>query len=186
MRPDVRGTRSWAWLAVLAVAVLGLAACEGDEDPLTVDGVTVTTDPPDRLPEWIIALSPEPGAQATGNRVVEVDARPTTGVRQIRLEIDGVDVTAFATEPHPPDPTEQQVTRPNRLAYDPNRLDRGRLDGGTGAVTAPERREQGEQAPVDLEPGPHFATVRLVEFPEGLEADEAVEVDSFTWSFEIL
>lgn len=77
-------------------------------------------------------------------------------------------VTAAATEPADIKPSVDEsagVTTPHRLVYDTDEL---------------------ENPLVNLDPGLHLATVRLLHYPEGFEAGDFEVEGSFTWSFEVL
>lgn len=70
----------WALIAIIAV----VGAC-GDGDDASV------------MPEWVEEVYPEPGATVAVPDAVEVDHTLQTVDEDIRLVIDGTDVTAYAT-----------------------------------------------------------------------------------------
>lgn len=93
-------------IALLLLAlVLAAAACsprdvaELDDDP----GAGAAP-----LPEWITAVSPEPGAASAAIRQVEVRTAALEEGQQVRLTIDGTDVTTYA------------LIDPTVVAYDPS------------------------------------------------------------------
>lgn len=161
-----------AWLrrvptfAVLLIAALGLAACASNEpgaddasEEIPEEGLTETTDPPDQMPDWLESVEPIPDNQLSGEAIVVVHLNFETANRVARLTLDGIDVTAASTEPA------DTSAIPERLVYDPDGM---------------------ESPPVNLDPGLHLATVRLLHYPEGFEAGDFEVEGSFTWSFEIL
>lgn len=160
---------------VLLLGGLGLAACESGTpeaddaaDAQHLEDVTATTDPPNQMPEWLNSVQPSPGDQVSPEPLVIVDVNLQLGNQVARLIVDGVDVTAAATEPADINPSVDEsagVTTPNRLVYDTDEL---------------------ENPPVALDPGLHLGTVRLLHYPEGFEAGDFDVEGSFTWSFEIL
>lgn len=160
---------------VLLLAGLGFAACEnGSPDAQdtreATDGesLTRTTDPPSQMPDWLDDVEPAPGNQVTGEAIVIVDLNFEPTNRAARLILDDTDVTAAATDPADINPSVDQsaaVATPDRLVYDTDEL---------------------ENPLVNLDPGLHLATVRLLHYPEGFEAGDFEVEGSFTWSFEIL
>ena len=89
-RPRRRATPSRWWLSFwLVVALLMLGACDdtadsgGDEEP---------------MPSWVESVYPEPGSTAAVPDAVEVDHELPEGTDiDIRLLVDGIDVTTYAT-----------------------------------------------------------------------------------------
>lgn len=141
-----------------AVAFAAMAAgCGQDDEPPTGDIATPLVE----YPDWLSDVFPVPDAQVSSIREVQVNHSVTGGEGLVRLEIDGVDVTAYATE-----------TRPGLLAYDPD-------------------TEASGSAPVELGPGEHSARVMLLDvdpdrFPEGDgDIEESEVVDEFSWSFTV-
>lgn len=121
--------------------------------------LTETTDPPDQMPDWLESVEPIPDNQLSGEAIVVVNLNFEPANRVARLIVDGTDVTAASTEPA------DTSAIPERLVYDPDGM---------------------ESPPVNLDPGLHLATVRLLHYPEGFEAGDFEVEGSFTWSFEIL
>lgn len=58
---------------------------------------TFEEDTTDEPPAWVEAVTPEPGAVATVPDAVEVDHAITSTDEDVRLLINGVDVTTYAT-----------------------------------------------------------------------------------------
>lgn len=162
-------------VTLLLVAAFGLASCgsgtpEADDaaDAQNLDDVTASTDPPGQMPAWIDDVEPVPGNQVTGEAIVIVDLNFEPTNRVARLILDGTDVTAAATDPADINPSVDEsaaVATPDRLVYDTDEL---------------------ENPLVNLDPGLHLATVRLLHYPEGFEAGDFEVEGSFTWSFEVL
>lgn len=140
-------------LAALLALTGFLAACGGDDD--TEAGAEAQ----EALPTWIVSVRPEPGAENSTLRLVQVQHQVQTGGQSVRLLIDGVDVTNEANFG-----SEERVTGPGHILFDPD-------------------HPEAANAPVDLDPGEHTATVELVELEEIGGSEEVV--DSFTWSFSI-
>ena len=66
---------------------------------IAVSGCATTPaadDPGDQQPPWVESVFPEPGAVVTAADAVEVDHNLTATDNDIRLIIDGVDVTTYA------------------------------------------------------------------------------------------
>ena len=112
------------------------------------------------FPEWVEKLYPPPGSETSINQAVQINHNIVGADQQVRLSIDGTDVTAYATE-----------TSPGLLEYD---------------IDQP-------NAPIELEPGEHEATVSLFRVTPG--ASEGVDsydpdvhqpIESYTWSFTVL
>lgn len=74
-------------LLVIALATLPLAGCTT---------TPVAEDAADTMPSWVETVFPEPGAVMTAADAVEVDHNLTATDNDIRLLIDGVDVTTYA------------------------------------------------------------------------------------------
>jgi hypothetical protein len=75
---------------VVVVAALLLAACSSEETTATPPTGTAG------LPGWVVSLSPEPGSSSQANTVVEVRHTIDQPGHEVRLILDGVDVTAGA------------------------------------------------------------------------------------------
>lgn len=135
----------------LLTIVLLLSGCAGDTD----SGAAVTVD---EAPEWVTKIYPPPGANTTATRAVQVQYETVGADREVRLLIDGTDVTTYARV-------------------------------GTGLL---EYDVDQAASPVELDPGPHTATVELYEVKvgasEGAEsysASERAKIDSFSWDFQV-
>lgn len=135
---------------LLALAVVGaaLTGC-GDGDELTVP-----TAPP--RPSWIVSVEPRPNAESATFRRVEVKHEVLDDGENVRLFIDGTDVTAYAEFGR-----EDNIGGPGLLVYD---------------------FEQARDF-VPLEPGPHTAKVERVRLPNLGEPHKVM--DSYSWSFTI-
>jgi hypothetical protein len=152
---------------VLAVALL-LGACSGDDaapsaDPVTSGAAPIIGEP--ATPAWLERVHPEPDAQSAAERAVGVDTRTLEPTEELRLVIDGVDVTAqaLAGEPSGGAGGGAGPTFNDRLRYDP--------------------RDLTVEPLVPLAPGEHRATVELRRRPGFGEATTLV--DAYTWSFTI-
>lgn len=139
-------------LAVTLLLAIGATACgeEGVETPEPVD----TTEP--ALPAWLVSVEPMPGQRSASLRRVEVQHRVVTDGENVRLSIDGVDVTSYAEFGR-----EETVGGPGLLVYD---------------------FEQARDF-LPLDPGEHTATVDRVRLT-GI-GEEFEILDSYSWSFTI-
>jgi hypothetical protein len=146
-------------VALLALLALVLAACgngaESVQEVAEGEAETIAD-----LPEWIDNVNPPPGAESTVTQAVQVNHTAIAADRQVRLIVDGIDVTAFAN-----------VATPGLLEYDIDQPD----------------------APVDLQPGEHEATVELMSRTPGVsegvdsyDPDVHETIDTFSWTFTIL
>lgn len=140
-------------LVIAVVAAAGLVACDRSQ--------TQATEP---LPDWIEQVRPTPDADTTGNKVVSVDQSVLQPQEQVRLEVDGVDVTDQVRH-RPLSKGKVGPLAPARLQYDPS------------TVTDPL---------VKLTPGEHSATAVLLRYPQGFEAGHPKTIDRYHWSFRIL
>lgn len=132
--------------ALLAIGLL--AGCDQQEAaPPTAEGA---------LPSWVVSVKPEPGEQSAVLRRIEVDYVLQTGGENVRLSVDGTDVTSYADFGR-----EQNVGGPGSLVYD---------------------FEQAREL-VPLEPGEHTATLELVELEDLGEQPQIL--DTFSWSFTV-
>ncbi len=159
----MRPTRTrCVWLAATVLLTGAALACT---PPSSRDEGTVSsgTGLPADAPSWLESVSPAPGARLSGAAMVTVNTDFVTGNQEVRLEIDGVDVTELAVA-QPPSSEQAEVVTPNRLVYDPRE------------VTDP---------PVVLDPGRHTATVRALDFA-GFESGQSRSKGTFTWTFEVL
>ena len=145
---------------LLVVLTLLLGACTGDgadDIQAVAEGEAASAA---EFPEWIEKLYPPPGSETSINQAVQINHNITAADQQVRLSIDGTDVTAYATE-----------TSPGLLEYD---------------IDQP-------NAPIELEPGEHEATVSLFDVTPGAsegvdsyDADVHDPVESYSWSFTVL
>lgn len=71
----------------VVLALFALAGCT--TTPVVDDGA-------DQMPSWLETVFPEPGAVVTASDAVEVDHNLTATDNDVRLVIDGVDVTTYA------------------------------------------------------------------------------------------
>jgi hypothetical protein len=136
-------------LAAALCTLAFLGACSGTQRALEAR-------PTIALPEWIVKVEPEPGQETSAVRRVEVHYEVATGGENVRLSIDGTDVTAYADFGR-----EENVGGPGTLVYD---------------------FEQGRDF-VPIDPGEHTATVSRVRLTGIGEQFEVL--DSFSWTFTI-
>jgi hypothetical protein len=132
--------------AVLAIGLL--AGCGEDEAAPPAAG--------EALPTWLESVEPEPGEESAVLRRVEVNYNLQTDGENVRLSVDGTDVTAYADFGR-----EENVGGPGRLVYD----------------------FEGNRDVVRLGPGEHTATVELVRLEDLGEQPQVL--DTFSWSFTI-
>jgi len=79
-------------IGAVLLSVLLLASCKpGTTEVAPQPGVI-----PADLPQWVKSVYPEPGAQMSSVSAVEVEFDSPHPRRQVRLIVDGVDVTASA------------------------------------------------------------------------------------------
>lgn len=76
------------FLLVLGIGFLFL----GCTDPENAEAPDVS----DRQPDWVETVYPEPGATVAVPDAVEVDHAITSGDEDVRLIVDGTDVTTYA------------------------------------------------------------------------------------------
>jgi hypothetical protein len=76
---------------VLLVCALLLVGCTEPSD--TTEGDDISTS----QPVWVEAVYPEPGATVAVPDAVEVDHTITSGDEDVRLIVNGTDVTTYAT-----------------------------------------------------------------------------------------
>lgn len=135
------------FLAVL-LSIVVLAGCGDQEAESPAAG--------EALPSWLVSVEPEPGEQSAVLRRIEVNYDLQTGGENVRLSVDGTDVTSYADFGR-----EQNVGGPGRLVYD---------------------FEQARDL-VPLDPGEHTATLDLVELEDLGERPQVK--DTFSWTFTI-
>ncbi|MGE0732208.1 MAG: hypothetical protein AB7O92_29085 [Acidimicrobiia bacterium] len=170
--------------ALCGAVALTMAACSGDDgDDVAGDGsggsittvpAATTAVPVDTtgaadysdpvMPDWIQRVRPSPDADTSAERAVSVDAVTLDESQELRLIIDGVDVTAQAlvSEPSGSAGVDGQPATNDQLRYDPR-------DTSTPLV--------------ELAPGDHSATAELRERSEF--GAQSVLLDSYTWQFNL-
>lgn len=153
MTPFSRRNASWLVLPLLVVFALASAACASG-----ADDVPPTAAVPSDAPDWITKIYPAPGAETTATRAVQVQYETLPPGSEIRLIIDGTDVTSYA----------QQGT--------------GLLEYDVDQDMAPVELEPGtHEATVELytvQPG-------ASEGADSFSASERAVIDSYSWSFEL-
>lgn len=138
----------------LLAGLLLLVACADEEDPIASDGVEA------EYPEWVEKVYPAPGAETSATPAVEVNHNVVTSEREVRLSIDGVDVTTYADQ-----------HSPSLLEYDPGDIE----------SNPPLELEPGEhEATLEL------LDVRPATEGDGTEYEVLDTLDTFTWTFTIL
>lgn len=140
-----------AWVLLLVSVVL--AGCGSGDSGAPAAEPTRSVDP---LPSWLVRVEPRPGQEASPLRRVEVHHRVLTGGEEVRLSIDGTDVTQYADFGR-----EDRAGGPGLLVYD----------------------FEAARDFVPMDPGEHSATVSRVRLTGVGEQYEVI--DSFTWSFSI-
>ncbi|MEX0789952.1 MAG: hypothetical protein WD178_04170 [Actinomycetota bacterium] len=148
-RRTFAGPRPPATALLAALLAVGLLAGCGEEAaaPPAAD---------EALPTWLVSVKPEPGEQSAVLRRIEVNYVLQTDGENVRLSVDGTDVTSYADFGR-----EQNVGGPGSLVYD---------------------FEQAREL-VPLEPGEHTATLELVRLENLGEQHEIL--DTFSWTFTI-
>lgn len=146
--------------ALLALVALLLGACAGDgAEDIQAVAEGEAADAAD-YPEWIEKLYPPPGSETAINQAVQVNHTAVGPNQQVRLTIDGVDVTAYAVD-----------TSPGLLEYD--------IDQANAPVDlAPGEHE----AVVEL----LRVTPSVSEGVDSYDPDVHEVVDSYRWSFTVL
>ncbi|MFN0090376.1 MAG: hypothetical protein ACKVWR_08940 [Acidimicrobiales bacterium] len=145
------------------VVALVLGAC-GTDDAASSPPTSAADYSHPSLPGWIQRVQPAPDAQSASERAVEVGARTLGPLEELRLLIDGVDVTAQAL------PDDQQAPIPAETQR-----------RAAGCVTTRERSRPmrwSSSAPGPTRPPSNGAGPRAFGAPSEL-------VDSYTWSFRI-
>lgn len=146
---------------VLVTVAIALTACFGDgaeqiQAQVEGDDAAARGD----YPAWIEKLYPPPGSEASVTQAVQVDHNVVAADQQVRLIIDGTDVTSYAV-----------ATSPGLLEYDIDQP-RSPVDlqpGEHTAVVELKRVTPGDSEGVDSYDPQVHATV-----------------DRFTWTFTIL
>lgn len=145
-------------LVLLALALL-LPACFGDgAEQIQAKAEDNVAD--DDYPAWLDKLYPPPGSKTSVTQAVQVDHNAIAADQQVRLIIDGTDVTAYAN-----------ATSPGLLEYD---IDQAQ---------APIELKPGEHtAVVQL----MRVTPGSSEGVDSYDEDVHQKVESFTWTFTVL
>lgn len=140
---------------ILALAVLaGAAACTPDQ-PATPEAPSAA-----EYPEWIERVYPPPGSEASVEEGVQVLHGVVTPNRAVRLVIDGVDVTTYATQ-HSPGLLEYDV---EEIAPEPPvELDPGSHEAMVELLEVDPATEEG-----------------------GVDYEVLETIDMFAWTFTIL
>lgn len=146
--------------ALLALVALLSGACAGDgAEDIQAVAEGEAADAAD-YPEWIEKLYPPPGSETAINQAVQVEHNAVGPNQQVRLTIDGVDVTAYANE-----------TSPGLLEYD--------IDQANAPVDlAPGEHE----AVVEL----MRVTPGASEGVDSYDPDVHEVLESYRWSFSVL
>jgi hypothetical protein len=159
-----RPTPRWA-LVLVAVLALLATACGDDLD--AERGGTGIDDP--QQPGWIREVYPSPGAEAAVERVVELRYARLEPQQQVRLLINGIDVTVQSLdETQAVEQQQEPFLGPGQLRYDPRRIED---DAASGPPL------------VDLPPGTHTATARLMVLPAF--GEQLQLVDEYRWTFSL-
>lgn len=146
-------------LVVLALLALLLPACFGDG----ADKIKAAANdevPEEKYPAWIQKVYPPPGSETSVTRAVQVNHNVVDAEQQVRLVIDGTDVTSYAV-----------ATSPGLLEYD---IDQAQ---------SPLDLEPGEHTAVA-----HLMRVTpgASEGVDSYDADVHESIESFTWTFTVL
>lgn len=138
--------------------LLGACADDGADDIQAVaEGEAASAA---ELPEWIEKLYPPPGSETAINQAVQVDHNVVDADQQVRLSIDGTDVTAYAIE-----------TSPGLLEYDMEQSN-SPVEIGPGE----------HEATVEL----FRVTPGASEGVDSYDADVHEAIETYTWSFTVL
>lgn len=146
---------------LLVVLALLCGACFGDG----ADSITAQVDGDEPAgghgyPDWLHKVYPPPGSETSVTQALQAQYTVQGAARQVRLILDGTDVTTYAT-----------ATAPGLLEYDMDQ------------ASAPVELDPGEHnAVVELykvEPGSG-------EGVESFDPEVHEAIDSFAWSFTVL
>lgn len=147
-------------LVLLAALALLLPACFGDgadEIQAVAEGDDATVAD---YPEWIEKVYPPPDSETSVTRAVQVNHGVVEADREVRLVIDGTDVTTYAVE-----------TSPGLLEYDMDQ------------ASSPVELQPGEHtAVVEL----LRVTPGASEGVDSYDEDVRDTIDSYSWTFTIL
>lgn len=136
---------------LVAVMLLTGACADGTDD-------TAATTAPDDAPDWITKLYPPPGAETTATRAVQVGYDTLPADREVRLLIDGTDVTVYAQQ------------GPGLLEYD--------IDQDAAPV---DLKPGKHEATVEL----YNVQAGASEGVDSFSASERAVIDSYTWEFQL-
>lgn len=147
-------------LVLLAALALLLPACFGDG----ADRIKAQANGDDQAvadyPEWIEKVYPPPGSETSATQAVQVDHGVVGADQQVRLTIDGTDVTTYAV-----------ATSPGLLEYD--------IDQAPAPVDLRSGEHTAVAELVRVTPGSS-------EGVDSFDADVHGVVDSFAWTFTVL
>ena len=148
------------WTAVAVVLALMLPACFGDgADDIKAQARGEEAGVAD-YPDWIEKVYPPPDSETSVTRAVQVNHGVVEADRQVRLLIDGTDVTAYANE-----------TSPGLLEYD---IDQ---------AASPVELKPGEHtAVVEL----NRVTPGASEGVDSYDPEVHETIDRYTWTFTVL
>ncbi len=157
---DPRRLKSrWMSLAVTSL-VLILPACFGDGAERIQAQARGEPAAVAEYPTWIDKLYPPPGSETSATQAVQVDHNVVEADRQVRLIIDGADVTTYAT-----------ATSPGLLEYDVDQ------------AAAPIALEPGKHtATVQL----MRVTPGSGEGVDSYDPEIHETIDTYTWAFTVL
>lgn len=146
-------------ILVVTALILVLPACLGDgadEIQAKVDGGVADDD----YPDWLDKLYPPPGSETSVTQSVQVDHSAIAADQQVRLIIDGQDVTTYAS-----------ATTPGLLEYDIDQA-QAPIDLAPGEHTAVVQLNR-------VTPG-------AGEGVDSYDAKVHETIESFTWTFTVL
>ena len=147
-------------IALLVVLAMLLAGCAGDG----ADSVQAAADGDGQaaaeLPDWVEKLYPPPGSETSATQAIQVNHTAIAADQQVRLILDGTDVTAYAN-----------ATSPGLLEYDIDQ-DAAPVDLAPGD----------HKATVEL----FQVTPGEGEGVDSYDPDVHEPIDSFSWTFTVL
>ena len=153
-----RSDRRHVPVLTLALVLLSLvlSACAAGADDADAEGAAASAE----LPDWIDKIYPPPDSETSATQAVQVNHNAIAADQQVRLIIDGTDVTSYAV-----------ATTPGLLEYDVDQ------------AAAPVELEPGEHtAVVEL----NRVTPGASEGVDSYDADVHETIESFTWTFTVL
>lgn len=155
--PPARRRACTVFVIVMAVA-LALPAC-GGEDEETAEGDHGTPVAVADAPEWIEKIYPPPDSETSVTRAVQVVHTAIQADRQVRLKINGADVTAYALG-----------SDPGYLVYD--------MDDAAAPVQLTPGEHTAEVQLMRRTPGSGEGT-------ESYDPDVHEVIESYSWEFTI-